>query len=171
MRRKTYTKMHRILTIIGMGAAVAMSASADPAVLYLKAAATTVTMPGNVVVPMWGYAACDDDTFTTCGSVSAPGPTLVVPPDKTGLTIQLKNTLPVATSIIIPGQTNPMAPTSYCHQRQGPREVFHCRSGAKWHGELHFPESSAGYIHLSQWNTHSSTSADGTLWTGTGRRW
>ena len=65
-------------------------------------------MPDGVSVPMWGYA-LTDMTFVP-GTPSVPGPALTVPPGDTVLTIHLKNNLPEATSIVIPGQVAAMTP-------------------------------------------------------------
>jgi hypothetical protein len=59
--------------------------------------------PGGTTVPVWGYAL--NDPTTGCGAVQIPGPRLVV---TTGtLTINLTNTLPEPTSVVIPGLPNP----------------------------------------------------------------
>lgn len=54
-------------------------------------------------VPMWGYASCDPN-WTTCVPASVPGPQLVVPDNESSLTVHLRNSLPVPTSIVIPAQ-------------------------------------------------------------------
>jgi FtsP/CotA-like multicopper oxidase with cupredoxin domain len=55
-------------------------------------------MPDTVQIPMWGFG-------LQGGSVTVPGPELVVPPGDTTLTINLQNNLAVPVSIIIPGLT------------------------------------------------------------------
>ena len=61
----------------------------------------TTTVQG---VPMWGYANCTA-SFASCDPVTVPGPALsVAPGDATGLSVHLKNTLSVPTSLIIAGQ-------------------------------------------------------------------
>ena len=61
-------------------------------------------------VPMWGYAQCNDATFTSCGQPAVPGPLLTVPAGDTTLAIHLNNQLPVGTSIVIPGLTTALVP-------------------------------------------------------------
>lgn len=75
---------------------------------WLRADTVNVTMPDGTVVPMWGYA-LTDMTYAT-GAASVPGPALTVPPGDPVLTIHLKNNLPEATSIVIPGQVAAMTP-------------------------------------------------------------
>jgi hypothetical protein len=80
----------------------APSSAAD---VYLVAGAFDQTMSDGRVVPMWGYAAADPG-FTNVGPFTAPGPAItVLPPGDTTLNIHLRNDLPEATSIVIPGQT------------------------------------------------------------------
>lgn len=95
-----------------VGASLALSlASGHAAEYWLKTGTTTVAD-----VPMWGYASCTDGSFGdgtttgTCGPVTVPGPALTVPPSDASLTVHLRNTLPVPTSLVIPGQTTPMSP-------------------------------------------------------------
>jgi len=54
-------------------------------------------------VPMWGYASCDPN-WTNCVPASVPGPQLVVPDNDQSLTVNLRNSLPAPTSVVIPGQ-------------------------------------------------------------------
>jgi FtsP/CotA-like multicopper oxidase with cupredoxin domain len=87
------------------------SSQAFAAEYWLKAMATTVSMPDPaggltpIQVPMWGYASCTTTTaaFDTCGAVSVPGPALTVPPGDTSLTVHLLNGLTVPTSLVING--------------------------------------------------------------------
>ncbi len=79
----------------------------------------TTTVQG---VPMWGYASCTDGTFTSCGPVTVPGPALsVAPADATGLTVHLKNTLSVPTSLIVPGQAIANPTPVWTDGNSGPR--------------------------------------------------
>ncbi|MBI1824386.1 MAG: multicopper oxidase domain-containing protein [Nitrospirae bacterium] len=75
----------------------------------LKATTGTATMPDGAVIPIWGYAACTDETFTSCGPATLPGPQLEVTDGS--LTINLSNDLPEPVSIMIPGQTIQPTPT------------------------------------------------------------
>lgn len=78
----------------------AMAATGTAATYNLRADRVNVTMPDGAVVPAWGFA---DDTAGP-GTVTVPGPQLVVPAGDTSLTINLTNNLPVPVSIHIPGQ-------------------------------------------------------------------
>jgi FtsP/CotA-like multicopper oxidase with cupredoxin domain len=89
-------------------ATAAAAARANP--FFLKAAASSITMPDGRMVPVWGYASCDA-TFTTCGPVSVPGPALVVPDTDTTVTITVQNELPAPTSLVIPSQAATLTPT------------------------------------------------------------
>lgn len=73
--------------------------------VYVRAEAFNKTMPGGTVIPMWGYSQCDA-TFTNCCAPTVPGPVITVPVGET-LTVHLQNTLPEATSVMIPGQALP----------------------------------------------------------------
>ncbi len=79
----------------------------------LRAAATTMTLPGNATpIPMWGFALVSYDLgaglVEVNGAVSVPGPKLAVPAGQ-GLTVNLVNELPEPVSIIISGQKPPLA--------------------------------------------------------------
>jgi FtsP/CotA-like multicopper oxidase with cupredoxin domain len=83
---------------------LASPGSGGAAEYWLRADATTISMPDGAAVVMWGYALDADGDFATIdGTVRVPGPALTVPPGET-LTIHLKNNLPEPTSIVIPGQ-------------------------------------------------------------------
>lgn len=75
---------------------------------YLRAAQTSLTLPGGATTPMWGFA-LDSSAVLDDGTVSVPGPRLTVSPGQP-LTIILKNRLPASipgvttdVSILIPG--------------------------------------------------------------------
>ena len=88
------------------------------AVTYvLRAAPTTVNMPDGAAVTMWGFA---DDTNGP-GTVTVPGPRLVVPPGDTTLTIQLINNLPQPISLVIPGQPGSLAPKTFLDKKSRAR--------------------------------------------------
>ncbi len=92
------------LVILSLGSIPALAAQ-----YWLRAEATSASMPGGVSVPMWAFAKCTDATYTTCDPASVPGPALVVPPGE-GLTVDVKNNLPQNISIVIPGQVATMTP-------------------------------------------------------------
>lgn len=68
-----------------------------------------IPTPDGGSVPMWGYGV--DDSNAACEEGQYPGPTLIV---KQGdvVTITLRNNLPVATSLVFPGQQSSAATTS-----------------------------------------------------------
>ena len=79
---------------------------------YLRADVTTLDMPGEPNIPMWGFA-LENSTFTAGTPATVPGPLLVIPPGETTLTVHLKNNLTAANiglsmgcpvSLVIPGQ-------------------------------------------------------------------
>jgi len=78
--------------------------------VFLRAEATTKTMPDGEVIAMWGFAL--DSAFEALdGDVTVPGPTLDVAPGTPTLTIHLDNNLPVPISLVIPGQAPAAAMT------------------------------------------------------------
>ncbi len=99
------SRLAQATLLAGLAAAAAPASAVE---YWLRADTVNVTMPGGVTVPMWGYA-LTDSTFAP-GVATVPGPALTVPPGDTVLTIHLKNTLPEATSIVIPGQVATMTP-------------------------------------------------------------
>lgn len=99
------SRVGQALLLAGM---VTAAAPANAVEYWLRADTVNVTMPDGVRVPMWGYA-LTNATFAT-GTASVPGPALTVPAGDTVLTIHLKNNLPEATSIVIPGQIASMTP-------------------------------------------------------------
>jgi FtsP/CotA-like multicopper oxidase with cupredoxin domain len=75
----------------------------------LRAELSSITMPDNSVVPVWGFA--DDTAGANTGVVTVPGPQLKAAQGDT-LVINLSNRLSVPISIIIPGQRLTPSPTS-----------------------------------------------------------
>jgi hypothetical protein len=100
--------MSRLGQALLLAGLVTAAAPASAVEYWLRADTVSVTMPDGVTVPMWGYA-LTDMTFVP-GTATVPGPALTVPPGDTVLTIHLKNNLPEATSIVIPGQVGAMTP-------------------------------------------------------------
>ncbi len=108
---------HRILTS-AMAATIAATLgtqAAQAADVYMRAESFSRALPGVAApVTMWGYKSCTDGTFAVCDAVaSSPGPEIVVPPGDSSLTIHLYNGLAEPTSVMIPGQTKPMAPVTF----------------------------------------------------------
>ena len=82
-------------------AAAAGVAAADPVTIDLCARTGSVTMPGSVVVPIWGFSL---DTGNGCGPAQLPGPQLDVTAGAE-VTIHLANVdVPENVSLAIPGQ-------------------------------------------------------------------
>ena len=78
----------------------------------LRADTTTKTMPGGVVITMWGFA-LDSAFGAEDGEVNVPGPILTVPPGDPNLILHLDNNLEVPISIVIPGQITAMTPVKF----------------------------------------------------------
>ncbi|MEI8169064.1 MAG: Ig-like domain-containing protein [Rhodoferax sp.] len=79
-------------------------AGAATTTINLTAQRMSTTLPDGTTVPMWGYC-----TTGSCSAAWAPGPTIVVPYDAgssavNSLTINLTNSLPTPTSLVILGQ-------------------------------------------------------------------
>lgn len=95
-------------------ALAALAPVAGAADLYLRADATTLTVPaaaGPTAIPMWTYSSCDA-SFANCTSLlnglGSDGPTVVVPQEP--LTIHLQNNLGEPTSVYMPGQQKALVP-------------------------------------------------------------
>jgi FtsP/CotA-like multicopper oxidase with cupredoxin domain len=102
--------MRRTITrtaALGLLTAAIGALAADPVFgveYFLRAEAFTRAMPDGREVTMWGWA--QDSAFgVPDGTPSSPGPTLVVPPGDTTLTIHVDNNLPGGrpVSLVIPG--------------------------------------------------------------------
>lgn len=70
---------------------------------------TTKTMPDTSIITMWGYGM---DTGGPCAA-TVPGPELTVPAGDNTLTINLRNELTEAVSVVIPGQQAAMTPVFF----------------------------------------------------------
>ncbi len=77
-----------------------VAGNAAAATYNLVATSFSKAMPDGTPVIMWGYA-------VNGGAPSAPGAVLVVPEGDTSLTVNLTNTLPEPTSLVISGQALP----------------------------------------------------------------
>jgi len=103
--------------LVGVAALLGSSGISMGAEYWLRAQTFTKMMPDSTAVTMWGFAQCTDGSFGSCTAPMAPGPSLVVPPADTTLTIHLRNGLtgpfvePV--SIVIPGQRAALAPVKF----------------------------------------------------------
>lgn len=110
---------------IGAGMLVlGLSGQAEAAEYWLWAGTTTITLPDGSTVPMWGYALEPDGDFTSLqGSVSVPGPALIVPPGDSSLVVHLYNrNVPAPVSLYVPQLYTPLAPV-YFTDAQGRRRV------------------------------------------------
>jgi FtsP/CotA-like multicopper oxidase with cupredoxin domain len=116
MGKNLLRKNWSIMVLAVVLLATSMAGSADALNVFLKAEKTCLTLPeatytapgvegcADGAIAMWAYASCTDGTFATCQPASVPGPEIrLVPPDN-DLIITLQNTLPVASSLFIPGQ-------------------------------------------------------------------
>ena len=104
---KSFVRQLAALAVILLAGSQAMAIE-----FFLRAEAVNQTMPDGAVVVMWGFA--QDTSFGALdGTVSAPGPALVVPPGEATVIIHLDNNLPVPISLTIPGQQTAMTPVMY----------------------------------------------------------
>ncbi len=121
-----------LMPLAGSLLGIGLLLSAGPAmsaVYYLCAKAGTVTMPGGVVVPIWGYVQDDNANLADgCPALNATTwtvamPALTVPAgDLAGLTVHLRNDLTAEpTSLVIPGQTATMTPVKINDPQGRPR--------------------------------------------------
>jgi FtsP/CotA-like multicopper oxidase with cupredoxin domain len=114
--RNQPTKLRWRNAALGLAALLAVTAPTSAATVFLRAGTVTKTMPDGHVVTFWGFA--QDSAFGAAdGTLSVPGPRIVVPPGDTMLDILLDNRLTVPISLVIPGQTNE---TTYAHGDTGP---------------------------------------------------
>ena len=105
---KRFNDMNKTFKLALLGSALAFAAGpASAEVFDLCAGATTIDLPDGNTVPMWGYAP-GGATAGVCNNAPIfPGPQLTVPVGDSTLTINLTNTLPEPTSIVIPGLPMP----------------------------------------------------------------
>ena len=98
--------------VLGLGL---IGGSAHAAEVFLCAGTTTLAMPDGTNVDVWGYAEDDNGNLGDgCGNpVQVPGPTITVPSADAALTVNLRNDLPVATSLVINGQSAAMTPVFF----------------------------------------------------------
>jgi hypothetical protein len=97
------------MTFLLVAGFVAMVEESSAATYTLRADRVNLTMPDGAVVPAWGFA--DDIAGAGTGTVTVPGPQLIVPGGDTTLTINVTNNLPVPISMNIPGQRYPNGAT------------------------------------------------------------
>jgi FtsP/CotA-like multicopper oxidase with cupredoxin domain len=94
-----------MLRYAALGLAVFAAAATAPlaATVFLRAGTVTKAMPDGQVVTFWGFA--KDTAFGAGdGTLTVPGPRIVVPPGDTTLDILLDNRLSAPISLVIPGQ-------------------------------------------------------------------
>jgi len=130
--RKTSSRRWGHFGLTPLALAMAWAGAAHGAEYWLCAKTASVSMPGGVTVPMWGYALDSSGFAGNCAAAATvPGPALVVPAGDNTLTINLRNELtgtgaePV--SIVIPGQAMPAtttpAPVKFPADSQGRQRV------------------------------------------------
>lgn len=107
MNRTNPSRLLALCLAFGLSALAARPAAA--LTVYLRAEATTKTMPDGTVVPMWGFAR-DTSFGAHNGTVSVPGPQIDVPAGDSSLVIVVENNLPEPVSIAVPGATLLTAP-------------------------------------------------------------
>jgi FtsP/CotA-like multicopper oxidase with cupredoxin domain len=120
----------KIRLILLIAACLAIAAGTAMAVSYdLRADRVNITMPDGTVVPAWGFA--DDVAGAGTGTVTVPGPQLIVPAGDTQLIVNLRNNLPVPVSINVPGQPYPDTTTpTYVDDGKGNRVMSFTRQVA-----------------------------------------
>lgn len=121
-RKKIFKGLRQAgLGLILSGMLAGPSFAAD---VYLVARQFAATMPGNVEVPMWGFAEDADSDFTTIDAEvpTVPGPMITVTPGDTTLRIHVRNELGVPVSIVIPGAHAPLTPVKFA-DAQGRQRV------------------------------------------------
>ena len=111
------------MTFLLVAGVVAMVEESSAATYTLRADRVNLTMPDGAVVPAWGFA--DDVAGAGTGTVTVPGPQLIVPAGDTTLTINVTNNLPVPVSINIPGQRYPTGATPTMCEWQGTGAVLY----------------------------------------------
>jgi VCBS repeat-containing protein len=112
--RKTTLRHWGPFALTPLALAMAWAGAAQGADIWLCAKSTSVTMPGGVSVPMWGYAPDTAGFAGNCAApASVPGPALTVAAGE-ALTVHLRNVdLPEPTSLVIPGQVTTMTPVRH----------------------------------------------------------
>jgi FtsP/CotA-like multicopper oxidase with cupredoxin domain len=116
MRAPAFKKATRGLVALALAAAglglTSSSASAAPVSINLCAKGGTVTLPGPVSVPMWGFGVPTTPGDCTTATASAPGPVLTVNEGDT-VTISVTNALPAGHTLAfeIPGVDFTAGPT------------------------------------------------------------
>lgn len=95
-----------IMVMMAVVACFGLAGNAQAVTYDLKVSTGSVTMPDGTSVPIWGYSDCGMPAdCATAPPASIPGPVLEVPAGDS-LTINIHNTLPEATSLIVPGLPN-----------------------------------------------------------------
>lgn len=106
------TTSQKALSVLALfastGALLSAGSTAHAAEVYLRASAFDKTLSDGIVVPMWGFAECETG-WTNCGVPSAPGPQISTT-DGESLAVYVDNDLPVAISLMAPGQTGGETP-------------------------------------------------------------
>jgi len=146
-----HTVLKRILrksTFVLM-AILLLAAPSFAATFNLRAAPTTVIMPDGNPVVMWGFCQSANNP-ADCTNFTVPGPLLTVPVGDSNLTINLKNDLPVATSLVIPGLQGTLALATFT-DTQGRDRVrsFAAETAAGGSGTYTFTAKPGTYLYQS----------------------
>jgi hypothetical protein len=99
---------------VALTALLTAAGQAGAATFDLCAGTTTKTMPDSSVITLWGYGL---DTGAPCAA-TVPGPQLTVPAGDNTLTVNLRNELGEAVSMVISGQQAAMTPV-FVNDAQG----------------------------------------------------
>ena len=93
-----------LIALVAIAGYTGVSHAATPVdvSVYLQAQQYDKALPNGETVPMWGFATCTDNTYTTCTDVGAQIDAYV----GFNLTININNTLPSPVSLVIPGQVS-----------------------------------------------------------------
>ncbi len=112
------TKIRRLLLLASL-LVVLYPVVATAETYYLRAAETTVDLPGVGPVPMWGYA-LEPDNVSVAGTVTVPGPELRV--TNGDLDVYLRNELSEPTSLVIDSQSLPSSGANPVEFSDGTRQ-------------------------------------------------
>lgn len=114
MNRHSDMNLQPIKQALAVVALLTLAGQASAITYDLCTGTTAKTMPDTTVITMWGYGWDYEPGVpgAPC-SVTVPGPELTVPPGDNALTINLRNELAEAVSIVIPGQQAAMTPVFF----------------------------------------------------------
>ncbi|MFB3903559.1 MAG: Ig-like domain-containing protein [Acidobacteriota bacterium] len=105
-------KLKWLAAVLAIAAIVTVPSLAADVTKELAAVPATVTLPGPVSVPMWGFIEVASAATYTCPGTPVPWQVVNLGSLNAGdnLTVNVKNCLPKPVSVFIPGQFKPLAP-------------------------------------------------------------